>query len=182
MTHTIRNHKLECTDKEKIDRLLTKAPTGYLGLSTDGVPYVVPLNFVWTNGFIYVHGAAEGRKIDMLRENQHVCFTVSEHYGTMVHPIPAKTDTAYMSVILFGKAEIISDLDEATAAMQALLTKYVPGYYSSPLSKTHVEKYRSSLGSRTVVIKIRPDAITAKENELNQSMKYEQGRTVREDL
>ncbi|MEH6971511.1 MULTISPECIES: hypothetical protein [Bacillus] len=50
----------------------------------------------------------------------------------------------------------MSDLEEATSAMQALLTKYVPGYYSSPLSKAHVEKYRLSLSSKTAIIKIRP--------------------------
>lgn len=69
---------------------------------------------------------------------------------------PIQTDTAYMSVMLFGKAGIMSDLEEATSAMQALLTKYVPGYYSSPLSKAHVEKYRLSLSSKTAIIKIRP--------------------------
>lgn len=119
--------------------------------------------------------------MDMLHENSNVCFTVSEQYGTMVHLIPAKTDTAYMSVVLFGTASMITDLDEATSAMQSLLDKYVPGYYSSPLHKTHVEKYRSSLGSKTVVFKVQPIEITAKENMLNHSMKFEYGRTVQED-
>lgn len=182
MTYTIRNQKLACTDKEKIDRFLTEAQIGYLGLAACCAPYVIPMNFVWKNGMIYVHGASEGRKIDMLSENPNVCFTVSEHYGTMVSPVPAKTDTAYMSVMLFGKAEIMSDLEEATSAMQALLTKYVPGYYSSPLSKAHVEKYRSSLGSKTAIIKIRPFDITAKENELNPKMAFAHGRTVHDDL
>ncbi|MEC1259078.1 pyridoxamine 5'-phosphate oxidase family protein [Bacillus swezeyi] len=181
MNHTIRHKQLACTDTIKIDQFLEEAQTGYLGLAAHGDPYVIPLNFVWKNGFIYFHGASEGRKVDMLHENPNVCFTVSEQYGTMVHPIPAKTDTAYMSVILFGKAAVISDLAEATSAMQALLDKYVPGYYSSPLHKAHVEKYRSSLGSKTFIFKIRPFDITAKENELNQSMKFEQGRTVHED-
>ncbi|WP_458110625.1 pyridoxamine 5'-phosphate oxidase family protein [Bacillus sp. PK6-013] len=181
MAHSIRQKQLVCTDEKKIDQFLTEAQTGYLGMSTDEYPYVIPLNFVWKNGYIYFHGASEGRKMDMLQENPNVCFTVSEQYGTMVHPIPAKTDTAYMSVILFGTASIITDLDEATSAMQALLDKYVPGYYSTPLHKTHVEKYRSSLGSKTVVLKIQPIKITAKENMLNQSMKFENGRTVQED-
>ncbi|MCY8612112.1 pyridoxamine 5'-phosphate oxidase family protein [Bacillus haynesii] len=178
---SIRQQKLACTDSEKIGRFLSEAQTGYLGLAAHGTPYVIPLNFVWKNGCIYFHGASEGRKMDMLHENSNVCFTVSEQYGTMVHLIPAKTDTAYMSVVLFGTASMITDLDEATSAMQSLLDKYVPGYYSSPLHKTHVEKYRSSLGSKTVVFKVQPIEITAKENMLNHSMKFEYGRTVQED-
>ncbi|WP_142246067.1 pyridoxamine 5'-phosphate oxidase family protein [Bacillus sonorensis] len=181
MHHSIRQQQRACTDSEKIGRFLSEAQTGYLGLAAQGTPYVIPLNFVWKNGQIYFHGASEGRKIKMLHENPNVCFTVSEQYGTMVHPVPAKTDTAYMSVILFGTASIITDLDEATSAMQTLLDKYVPGYYSSSLQKVHVEKYRSSLGSKTVVFKIAPDTITAKENALKQNMTFEQGRTVKED-
>lgn len=56
----------------------------------------------------------------------------------MVHPVHAKTDTAYMSVMIFGNAEIVSNLCDATSAMQEMLNKYV-GYYNFPLAKSHVE-------------------------------------------
>ena len=62
--------------------------------------------------------------------------TISENYGTMVDPVPAETDTAYMSVVANGLVEIVTDLNEATAAMQAMLDKYVPDYYHTPLSKS----------------------------------------------
>jgi nitroimidazol reductase NimA-like FMN-containing flavoprotein (pyridoxamine 5'-phosphate oxidase superfamily) len=180
--YSMRRPMLECNDEAKISSFLSSVLIGYLGLADDNEPYVVPLNFVWWNGAIYVHGAEEGRKVEMLKKNSRVCFTVSEHFGTMVHPVPAKTDTSYMSVMLFGKATIVSDIDEATMAMQQLLDKYVPGYFSSPLSKHHVESYRSSMGSRTVVIKIIPDMMTAKEKPLNEQRKFYEGRTVKEDI
>jgi nitroimidazol reductase NimA-like FMN-containing flavoprotein (pyridoxamine 5'-phosphate oxidase superfamily) len=179
--YSMRRSMLECNDEAKISSFLSSALTGYLGLADDNEPYVVPLNFVWWNGAIYVHGAEEGRKMEMLKKNSRVCFTVSENFGTMVHPVPAKTDTGYMSVMLFGEASIVHDLDEATEAMQQLLDKYVPGYFSSPLSKHHVESYRSSMGSRTVVIKIIPDIITAKEKPLNEQRKFYEGRTIKDD-
>jgi uncharacterized protein len=180
--YSMRRPMLECNDEAKISSFLSSALTGYLGLADDNEPYVVPLNFVWWNDAIYVHGAEEGRKMEIIKYNPRVCFTVSENFGTMVHPVPAKTDTGYMSVMLFGKATIVSDIDEATMAMQQLLDKYVPGYFSSPLSKHHVESYRSSMGSRTVVIKIIPDMMTAKEKPLNEQRKFYEGRTVKEDI
>lgn len=178
---TMRRPMLECHDEEKISAFLSLAPTGFLGLADGHEPYVVPLNFVWWNGAIYVHGAEEGRKMEMLKRNARVCFTVSENFGTMVHPVPAKTDTGYMSVMVFGEASIVSDLEEATAAMQQLLNKYVPGYFSLPLSKHHVESYRSSLGSRTVVIKITPHAMTAKEKPLKEERVFYKGRKAADD-
>ncbi|MBH5316945.1 pyridoxamine 5'-phosphate oxidase family protein [Paenibacillus sp. GSMTC-2017] len=162
---TVRMKKRECTDQVKIEQFVAKAQTGFLGLSDGQQPYVVPLNFVWINEFIYFHGADEGRKIDIIGKNNEACFTISEAYGTIPDPVPAKTDTAYMSVMAFGYVEAVYDIDEATEAMQAMLDKYVPGYYNSPLAKSHMERYRSSLGSKTAVFKLVVRYKSAKENE-----------------
>ncbi|WP_187373152.1 pyridoxamine 5'-phosphate oxidase family protein [Bacillus rubiinfantis] len=177
----IRQEKLECTDDQRINQFLSEARTGYLGLTDGEFPYVVPLNFVWLNGALYFHGAAHGRKIDLIQANPNCCFTVAEDFGTMVSPIPAKTDTAYMSVMLFGKLDRVTDLSEATAAMQAMLDKYVPGYYDKSLSPSHVKKYRSSLGSYTAVYRLTPSARTAKENRLDPQLAFYPGRSVTMD-
>ncbi|WP_313800045.1 pyridoxamine 5'-phosphate oxidase family protein [Cytobacillus sp.] len=179
--HKIRQEKLICTDDKRIDQFLSRARTGYLGLTDGEHPYVVPLNFIWMNEALYFHGASQGRKINLIHANPKCCFTVSEDYGTMVSPIPAKTDTAYMSVMLFGELEMVSDLTEATAAMQAMLDKYVPGYYDKSLSQAHVDKYRSSLGSHTAVFRLTPSARTAKENQLNPQLSFYPGRNMEMD-
>ncbi|MDN4493577.1 pyridoxamine 5'-phosphate oxidase family protein [Ureibacillus aquaedulcis] len=180
--HTIRQEKLNCTDAKRIDEFLVDARTGYLGLTDGELPYVVPLNFIWMNEALYFHGAAHGRKINLIQANPNCCFTVSEDYGTMVSPIPAKTDTAYMSVMLFGVLETVSDINEATSAMQGMLDKYVPGYYDKSLSQTHIEKYRSSLGSHTVIFKLTPSVRTAKENQLKPEMSFYPGRKFEMDI
>lgn len=178
----IRQEKLMCTDNERIDQFLKEARTGYLGLTDGDLPYVVPLNFIWMNDTIYFHGASEGRKTKLIQANPNCCFTVAEEYGTLVSPIPAKTDTAYMSVMLFGKIESVNDINEATSVLQGMLDKYTPGYHNKKLSQTHVEKYHSSLGSHTVVYKLIPNIRTAKENQLNPQRTFYQGRSVEMDL
>ena len=171
-----------CRDETKIHAFLSRTPTGYLGLSTGDIPYIVPLNYVWHEGNVYFHGASEGRKIDMIRENPNATFVVCENYGTIADPIPAKTDTAYLSVMLFGKVEIVEDLTDATSAMQQLLNKYVPGYFQTPLAASHVEKYRSSLGSKTAVCKFVPSEMTAKENVMVEEKAFYPGREVTMDV
>lgn len=78
-----------------------------------------------------------------------------------------------MSVMIFGKAELIVDLDEATYMLQEMLHKYVPGYYNRPLSKQHVDKYRSAVFNTSVqVYRIDPHHITAKENPIEAEKMY----------
>lgn len=157
---------------------MKQARIGHLGLVDGNLPYVVPLNYVWTEGKLYFHGAGDGRRNRIMSENAEVCFTVCEEYGTIANPVPAKTDTAYMSVILFGQAEPITDLDEATHVLQEMLNKYVPGYYNRPLSKQHVDKYRSAVfGGPVQVCRLIPRHITAKESPIVKGEMFRTGTT-----
>jgi len=174
----IRLQKRACTDTANIQSFLDQARTGFLGLSANDLPYVVPLNFVWKDEAIYFHGASEGRKIEVIQHNPQACFTVSEEYGTITDPVPANTDTAYMSVMIFGKVERVTDMVEATAAMQGMLNKYVPGYYDKPLQQSHLERYVSSMGSKTSVFKLVADSLSAKEREVDAGHMFYPGKSI----
>ncbi|WP_302461766.1 pyridoxamine 5'-phosphate oxidase family protein, partial [Parabacteroides johnsonii] len=50
------------TDKELIEETIKKCDICYVGLAdTDGTPYVLPMNFGYRDGVIYLHSAQEGR-------------------------------------------------------------------------------------------------------------------------
>ncbi|MDF2565831.1 MAG: Pyridoxamine 5-phosphate oxidase-related protein [Massilibacillus sp.] len=157
--------KRNCTDQQKIEAFILKERNGVLGMVDDILPYAVPMNYVWYNGSIYFHGMGSGKKENILSKNQSVCFTIYREYGTVIDPVPCHADTSYMSVMLFGKAEKVTDYEEAAIALQKLLDKYMPKYYSHPLTSTLIEKYRSSLdGNAVAVYRLTPQEMSAKEN------------------
>jgi nitroimidazol reductase NimA-like FMN-containing flavoprotein (pyridoxamine 5'-phosphate oxidase superfamily)/RimJ/RimL family protein N-acetyltransferase len=170
------------SDDEGVRDLLARARVGYLGLADGAEPYVVPLNYVWQNGCVYFHGAAHGRKATLMAAPSRATFVVAEENGTITHPVPAKTDTVYDSVMLFGEVAAVGDAEERHTAMQALLDKYVPGYYGTPLPRGHVEAYRSSAGSTTRVFRLAPDRMTAKRNVDAQDALFYPGRTQLADV
>ena len=178
----IPNKRLAINDEGIVSKILSEAPFGYLGLSEGGNPYVVPLNYVWHNDSIYVHGSTSGRKGKIISRNPNSTFVVSQALGTISDPVPAKTDTAYLSVMVFGKILHVDRLEEATSALEALLSKYVPGYYERPLEKEHVARYVSSMGNHVGVYRIDPEKITAKRNEDTAGMMFYPGRTQYGDL
>jgi uncharacterized protein len=175
----VRNQGRHCTDSYKIQHFLENAQTGFLGLTSEDVPYVIPLNFVWMNNAIYFHGSDEGRKGAYIKRNPQVCFTISASYGTITSPIPAQTDTAYMSVIIEGSLQNVTNINEATAAMQVMLNKYVPGFYDRSLAKSHLQRYVSPSGSKTLIYKLPAASVTAKENEVIQERMFYYGKTLR---
>ena len=49
------------TDKELIEATIKKCDICYVGLAdTDGTPYVLPMNFGYRDGVIYLHSAQDG--------------------------------------------------------------------------------------------------------------------------
>lgn len=138
--------------REESVKILSKSMVGILGLiSPTGYPYGVPLNYAYHENKIYLHCAMEGHKIDCLRGDSRVCFTVTGDWRV----IPEHTTTAFESVIIFGRASIMEDPAEKEAALRALLVQSgvtVPlEAVCNPASIAH-----------TAVIAIEPEEITGK--------------------
>ena len=61
-------------DAQNSEEILRKGEYGVLSTcGADGQPYGVPLNYVYEDGKIYFHCAAEGRKLDNIAVNSRVC-------------------------------------------------------------------------------------------------------------
>ncbi len=101
--------------------ILEKGITGVLGVIGDeGYPYTVPLNYVYHEGKIYFHSATEGHKLDAIRENDKVSFTVIERDDV----VSERLTTLYRSVIIFGRARILETEKEINRAAEILGLKY----------------------------------------------------------
>ena len=99
--------------REEMERILYEETMGYLGLSMDGMPYVVPLNYGYVEGKILFHGALTGKKLNYLRANPQVCFTVGRQSGPPVrHPQGALCHVDNDSVICYGIARIVENVAE----------------------------------------------------------------------
>ncbi|MGA2383890.1 MAG: pyridoxamine 5'-phosphate oxidase family protein [Bryobacteraceae bacterium] len=104
--------------RREMETLLTEERVGYLGLSVGGQPYVVPLTYGYVAGKILFHGAPAGKKLDCIRSNPRVCFTVARQFGEVVrHPQGAVCHVNSDSVICYGRARIIDDIEERRRAL-----------------------------------------------------------------
>jgi nitroimidazol reductase NimA-like FMN-containing flavoprotein (pyridoxamine 5'-phosphate oxidase superfamily) len=99
--------------REGMESILREETLGYLGLSMEGIPYVVPLNYGYVEGKILFHCALTGKKLDYLKANPRVCFTVGRQLGRVRrHPQGAACHVDNDSVICYGTARIVEDVEE----------------------------------------------------------------------
>jgi hypothetical protein len=121
---------------DEMEKLLKEEDLGYLGLSMDGKPYIVPLNYYYANGKIIFHCGLKGKKSEYLKANSQVCFTVArqpgwirEHAGE--NPCHVDSD----SVICYGRARMLEDLDERQMALNAFNRRFRPKAADVPLER-----------------------------------------------
>lgn len=120
----------------EMEELLRKEEIGYLGLSLEGRPYVVPLNYHYSDGKIYFHCGLKGKKLVCMKANPQVCFTVGrqlaevrEHAGG--NPCHVDSD----SVVCYGRARMIEDLDERSRVLNAFNRRFRPDAPDVPMER-----------------------------------------------
>lgn len=152
-------------DRAEVTEFLADQRVGVLAMVTADGPYAVPVNYAWHDDAIWFHGMGSGRKVDVLRGSPQVCFTVFDEVGTVTDPMPCHADTAYSSVICFGRAQRVTDAAAAADGLQAIVDKFLPGCFASRMNRQLVERYHSNLDGRAVgVFRLAPERITAKHN------------------
>jgi nitroimidazol reductase NimA-like FMN-containing flavoprotein (pyridoxamine 5'-phosphate oxidase superfamily) len=107
-----------------VDSILDRALVGRIGTSLKDQPYIVPVNFLYSEGKIYFHSASKGQMYEYITANPQVCFEVDEIGKTIPNIDPCKFSFTYKSVIAFGKVSFIQDPAEKVTVLTKLVEKY----------------------------------------------------------
>lgn len=115
-------------DEAWIRALLRRAATGTLATVYDGQPFINTNLFVYddTRHVIYMHTARVGRTRANVEQEERICFSVSEMGRLLPADEALEFSVEYNSVVIFGRAALIEDEQEATYGLQLLLDKYFP--------------------------------------------------------
>jgi len=104
----------------------TSAQRGILAIhGENGYPYGLPINYLYHNGKLYFHCAKTGHKLDAIRADDKVCFTV------LSDPVknPGEWWNCFTSVICFGRISEVRDEREIDRLLRLIGAKYFPEGY-----------------------------------------------------
>ena len=153
---------LEIKSKDKIKEFLNNESTGRIAsLDEDGYPQIIPMNFVFIDNVIYMHSHTRGEKLQNIQKNDKVGFEVDKNLEFLPSyfsdPNDASlADTFYISVVIKGKATIVTDKNEKTLALNGLMKKYQPEGGYEPINT------QMNVLDEVAVIKINPNSIRGK--------------------
>jgi nitroimidazol reductase NimA-like FMN-containing flavoprotein (pyridoxamine 5'-phosphate oxidase superfamily) len=117
-------------DKEIINvedkmKIIDQCKVCRLGLSENDKPYVIPLNYGYSfeNNILtlFFHGAKEGRKVDIIKNNNQACFEIDCDNKLIEGENACKYGYAFKSVIGFGKIIILENKEEKNNGLNKII-------------------------------------------------------------
>jgi hypothetical protein len=123
----LRRSDKEITERSEINDILSRASICHLGLNDGGECYVVPVNFGYDGACLYIHSAKEGRKIDILRADKRVSFTVYADQRLEESDKACSFSMKYKSVMGRGLATLIDDPAVKVKALDVIMRHYLKG-------------------------------------------------------
>lgn len=115
----------EISDRKIIDTIIRSCLVCRVGFSLNDQPYIVPMNFGYDGQNLYFHTALEGRKIEMVDANNHVCFEFDTDVQ-IVHDdtVACKWTCRYKSVIGFGQMCELKSEPERISGLNQIMLQY----------------------------------------------------------
>jgi uncharacterized protein len=120
-------HPSYITDQNQIDEIINKCEVCYVAMvDKNNLPYVLPFNFGYKDGEIYLHSSQKGNKIDILKNNPSVCIAFSTDHQLRHQSIQVACSYSmrYRSVLAFGKVEFIDDIATKAEFLNIVMAHY----------------------------------------------------------
>ncbi len=117
-------------DRETIYRILDEAFVCQVGFIADGMPFVVPTNYVRVGDKLYLHGSPASRLMKTLATGEPFCLSVTLLDGIVFAPSAIGHSLNYRSVVVMGKAEVIAEPAAKLTAMRDFVEYVIRGRWA----------------------------------------------------
>jgi nitroimidazol reductase NimA-like FMN-containing flavoprotein (pyridoxamine 5'-phosphate oxidase superfamily) len=143
-------------DRETITAILDEGFICHVGFVVDEQPYVIPTGYARVGEDLYIHGSSASRMLRNLSEGINVCVTVTLIDGLVLARSAFHHSMNYRSVVILGKAELVTNDEEKNKALESLTEHIVPGRWADVRWPSELEL------KATTVLKLAIDEASAK--------------------
>lgn len=151
----MRRAKQEIQDKAVLEEILGGAEICRLSLIDGELPYIVPVNYGYREGHLYIHSAPEGKKIDLIKQNKLVCFEVEDTVEVVKGDEACDWTTRYRSVVGYCTVEILSDQQSKQEGLEVIMAQH---------GAPELDKFDTKNLKRMVILKLKITSMSGKQS------------------
>src|SRR5215472_465284 len=126
-------------DRAEVYSILDEGYVCHCGFAIDGQPYVIPTGYARLADEIFIHGSAASRMLRAVGEGIDVCVTVTLLDGLVLARSAFHHSMNYRSVVILGRARLVTDAAEKTEVLRAFVNHVAPGRWDEVRQPTAKE-------------------------------------------
>jgi nitroimidazol reductase NimA-like FMN-containing flavoprotein (pyridoxamine 5'-phosphate oxidase superfamily) len=152
----MRRKEREITVIDEIESIILRCDVCRIAMADNNIPYIVTMNFGYSGGAdknLFFHSAGDGRKIDMIRKNNYVCFEMDTDHNLKSGRKACDFSMKYSSVVGWGDIFIVNDDDEKREGLNLIMQHYT--------SRTEFT-YKQDVFNKTTLLKLVIKTMTGK--------------------
>lgn len=151
----MRKARQEIKDNKVLEEILKSALICRLAMIDGKLPYMLPFNYGYRDGILYIHSAPEGKKIELLRKNKRVCFEVEDRMEITRGDKACDWSTRYRSVIGYGDVDILADEAGKQEGLEVIMAQH---------GAPHLIEFNPGNMKRMVILKLTIRSMTGKQS------------------
>ncbi len=151
----MRRKDREIKDREAIIGIIQRGEICRLGFCSGNTPYIVPMNYGYSEGFLYFHSAKSGRKIELIQNSNRVCFEIETDTKIVQKDQACSWEMKYRSVIGLGTMYEVHDTIEKKQGLSVVMNHYL---------KKDTWSFSDESIDKIVILKLKIDEMTGKES------------------
>jgi len=117
----------------------------HVGFTLEEQPYVIPMALGRDGKNLLLHGSVVSRLMTQLADGLPCCVTVTHLDGLVLARSAFNSSMNYRSLMVFGKASLVSDDQEKTRGLDILVEHLAPGRLAELRSSTRKELNATTL-------------------------------------
>jgi nitroimidazol reductase NimA-like FMN-containing flavoprotein (pyridoxamine 5'-phosphate oxidase superfamily) len=120
----MRRKEKEIQDRSEIESVIERSVVCRLAMCDGMQPYIVPLNFGYRGNALYFHTGLKGKKVEILRKNNRVCFEMEMDVALVPGERACEYGMTFLSVIGTGTAVLVEEVEAKRRALDILMNHY----------------------------------------------------------
>jgi nitroimidazol reductase NimA-like FMN-containing flavoprotein (pyridoxamine 5'-phosphate oxidase superfamily) len=152
----VRRSEREIKRISELEDIIRKADVCRIAIANNDMPYIVTMNFGYEGGdqsCLYFHCAVNGKKIEMLKQNNLVCFEMDINHELYKGKKGCDWGMRYRSVLGYGHISFVNDKELKKRGLDCIMAHYGGEAY---------HEYNESVFERTTIMRLDIKEITGK--------------------
>ena len=151
----MRKAKQEISDEKILAEILSCAIICRVAMLDGDRPYIIPFNYGYSDGCLFIHSAPEGKKIDLLKQNPEVCFEVEDKMDITKGERACDWSTRYRSVVGYGEVAFLSDEQSKQHGLEIIMAQH---------GAPELTEFNQKNLDRMVILKLTISSMTGKQS------------------